>query len=115
MSKSWTLNDALVIIRQIQPLIRKFNYHVAIGGSLINNGLSGKDADLYFLPLNNGEENKIDELKQFLDLIWGKSEPMRPTLMINGEPVVTDYLDSDTFQMQEKYTVEGRRIDVFIV
>src|SRR5687767_4684004 len=106
MNKSWTLNDALAVIRQIQPLIRKFNYHVAIGGSLINTGSSAKDADLYFLPLNNGEENKTEELKQFLTLIWGEGAPM------GGEGYDEE---STVFEAQLKFTHEGRRIDAFIV
>jgi hypothetical protein len=103
-SPMWTLEDGLQLVRQLQSLTRNFQYHLAIGGGVINNGRSSKDLDLYFLPLDNGHTPKTDELVSWLNLMWGKCE----LLSKNYETQKSHYLHKLTF------TVDQKRIDCFI-
>lgn len=83
----WTLEDGLAVVRSLQPLTRQFNYHVALGGGVLNQGYSDKDLDLYFLPLGHikpkeGEDWEVkvkenaDKLLNFLEGMWGRCEPI---------------------------------------
>lgn len=47
----WTLKEALDFVRELQPIIKHYNYCIAIGGSIINKGESSKDLDLIVHPL----------------------------------------------------------------
>lgn len=68
----WTLSDAMDLIRSIQQDTRKFDYHLCVGGGVVNNGFSEKDLDLYFLPLSNrNSKPKPDELIKWLTEMWG--------------------------------------------
>ena len=83
----WTLGEAVGLVRALQPLIRKFNYHLTLGGGVLNNGYSNKDLDLYFLPMEKGQESSKAGLLAFLAENWGPSSTMatpkkkkRPTM-----------------------------------
>ena len=102
----WTMEQALDVIRFIQPLLKEHKYHVALGGGVLNNGFSDKDLDLYFFPF---DESKIDPIMPFLETIWGKSEEINP----NREGYPADV----NFEVKVKFgaKVPGeKRIDVFI-
>ena len=45
-SKPWTLDEALYLIRQIQPLVMEAGYYLALGGGVPNKGESHSDLDL---------------------------------------------------------------------
>ena len=78
MFKSWTLEDGLKLVRAIQQECREYGYHVALGGGVLNVGKSGKDLDLYFLPLDNSKfgEPKPADLVGWLSKLWGRPEPI---------------------------------------
>lgn len=75
---TWDLEDGLKLVRAIQPEAKKFGYHVALGGSVLNDGLSEKDIDLYFLPFENEKVAKGDQegLLDWLEKIWGLGRVM---------------------------------------
>lgn len=71
----WTLNDALALVRAIQPKSRDFGYHLTLGGGVLNTGKSKKDVDLYFLPLDNGKQKSdAPGLVKWLTKQWGDPE-----------------------------------------
>lgn len=73
----WTLNDALALVRALQPKTRDFSYHLALGGGVLNTGKSKKDVDLYFLPLdNNGKPSDAKGLVAWLTKEWGQPETL---------------------------------------
>lgn len=75
----WTLEDALPLIRGIQPHTRSYGYHLALGGGVLNNGKSGKDLDLYFLPLESQKfKTDCDGMLSFLKDTWGTCEEIGP-------------------------------------
>ena len=104
----WTLEAALEVIRAIQPLVREFGYHVALGGGVLNKGESRKDLDLYFLSLDNPKTPAdASRLTRWLDATWGK-----------GTPIGDDDYDTDkdvVYAEKNTYTSQGRRIDVFVI
>lgn len=112
--KKWYLAQALHIIRQLQPQLKPYGYHVCLGGSVLNKGESEKDLDLYFLPLQTdaaSEKNRkllAKALLTFLELkVFGAS--FQP---FGG----MDYPDADDdccYYHKGKFNV-GLRIDVFI-
>lgn len=103
--RQWLLEEALLLIRSLQPLTRKYNYHLALGGGVLNNGFSRKDLDLYFMPLGNSEPNG-EELVKWLDGMWGKHEFIG---------IGHGYADEDVYKQKLKYDYDGQRIDVFVL
>lgn len=107
------------LVRNLQPQVRKFNYHIAIGGGVINRGFSDKDLDLYFLSMSNSDLLTMPKgLRAFLKKQFGaefvlggsaqtrEDEPPDESSAYGPEP--TMYYGRFT------YRPEGRRIDVFI-
>ena len=72
----WTLDDALKLIRGLQEPTRKYGYHITLGGSVLNDGKSNKDLDLYFQPCA-GEYNKGEDLVKWLVSIWGEPQTLK--------------------------------------
>jgi hypothetical protein len=69
----WELDNGLKLIRALQEETRAYGYHLCLGGSVLNFGESGKDIDLYFLPMNNSEYDESPEkLILWLEKLWGK-------------------------------------------
>jgi len=110
----WALNEALALIRRIQPLVRPFNYHLAIGGGVLNKGYSTKDLDLYCIPFSERGPDS-DGLRAFFVTEFG------PEFTLGGPNV--DPVDTDKAYEPEPMWVNGRytywldgshRIDIFI-
>jgi hypothetical protein len=76
MNNPWNLDDGLKLIRAMQPDTRRYGYHLTLGGSVLNQGESRKDLDLYFLPLNNPRIAEEDPtgLIDWLVKMWGNFE-----------------------------------------
>lgn len=110
MTDSWTLEEALPLIRILQPQTRQYGYHLCLGGGVLNTGRSEKDLDLYFLPMSPSEGN-ADSLQAWLDGLWGHGENLVQTLA-DADP---KYPDDPMYQAKLKYDYSGLRIDVFIM
>lgn len=131
----WILEDALRLVRDIQPGTRKYQYHLCLGGGVLNNGQSKKDLDLYFLPMKPQEQVDTQGLVRWLNGLWGKASPFwdpstRPEPRyyrnIDGQPVqiipddlLVDQpykdLDHHLYAFKGKYMYGGLRIDVFVI
>lgn len=74
----WTIEEGLTLIRGLQPQAKTFGYHIALGGGVLNKGVSEKDLDLYFLPMDNSKDYPIrqDQLVTFLNEVWGYGVPL---------------------------------------
>lgn len=70
----WTLEDALRLIRDVQPGTRKYEYHLCLGGGVLNKGHSKKDLDLYFLPMKREKDADNKGLLKWISSLWGKPE-----------------------------------------
>ena len=106
----WTLEQALLVVRFLQPLTRAAHYHLALGGGVINAGQSDKDIDLYFLPLENLPDNMVaepDKMKSILDAFYGAGEPIIHAEYGQPEP--------SSYHYKLTYTIYGKRADAFIL
>lgn len=133
---TWRLNDALSLIRSLQPHIKKVGYHTCLGGGVLNTSVSKKDLDLYFLPLTNKlETTETDKLLAFLAETWGPAEPMRKRKKSGMDqwenytdetgrrrlrmvPETDDYPEGDAescYLHKLKYKWSDLRIDVFVL
>jgi hypothetical protein len=100
MVKSWTLDDGLQLVRAIQHDTRKYGYHLALGGGVLNNGRSEKDIDLYFLPMDNGErgpKKDPDGLVGWLAKLWGKPTSIKPGDYTQEEATVEELRTEPTY------------------
>jgi hypothetical protein len=104
----WDLEGGLRLVRAIQPITRRFGYHVALGGGVLNTGESNKDLDLYFLPMGgfDVEQDKPqpDNMREYLSRLWGV-----------GEDIGKDY-GNMLYKHAVKFFLASnkKRIDVFI-
>jgi hypothetical protein len=106
----WSLSEALELVREIQPQIKRYGYHVALGGGVLNNGYSEKDADLYFLSLDDATTTNIGELSEFLSGYWHD-------MLCTPIGDVDHYGPHKLYRLRQTYRElkTGKRIDVFIV
>ncbi len=101
--KWWFLDDALKLIRRLQPEVRPLGYHIALGGGVLNIGRSKKDLDLYFLPLVD-EQHHEGKLIILLHEKWGEGSPIGS---VSQEP-------RSMYSYKMLFTLPKGRIDVFI-
>ncbi len=94
------------IIRDLAPMVRELDYHMLLGGGVLNTGASTKDLDLWFMPLNGYESNPLIIVDLLISML-GSPTPIRDS---------PDYHPDDMWHLQEalRFTLEGRRIDCFI-
>lgn len=100
----WTLIEALLLIRKIQPEIHAMKYHVCLAGGVLNNGQSDKDVDLVFLPITNEEIPELSDLCGWFDKTWGMAQDN-----------CTDPDPAKSLRYQASYIHNDKRIDVFVV
>jgi hypothetical protein len=109
MLEGWTLEQAREqLIAVLQPVSRTFGYHVCLGGGVLNNGFSSKDADIYFLPLEKEVPPNPAGVVKMLDAMWGEGGD------INGMeyPLPPDSI----YHAKRKYLNHPNyRVDVFIM
>ena len=101
----WTLESALALVRHLQTRVAKpCGYHACLGGSVLNNGESDKDVDLYFLPLV-GQPADSAKLIRYLETRLGPSEPI-------GDAYPGELFYEHRLKFEQAPT---GRVDVFIV
>lgn len=101
----WLLDDALFLVRKLQPDTRQFGYHLALGGGVLNAGLSFKDLDLYFLPLD--DQTIPPDAENLLSWLFEQ--------LGESKPLVDERYNSAHYKHKRKYSYAGSRIDVFIL
>lgn len=134
IANMWTLSEARVLINALQPHAKELGFHVCLGGGVLNAGLSKKDLDLYFLPMDNGKiAASSEKLLAFLEDTWGKSKPMFNPRKLSLHDQITFHLDTtgrrhvveekpdypeeknSVYSVKRKFTYSGLRVDVFIL
>jgi hypothetical protein len=100
----WTMSEALELIARLQPASRNYNYHVCLGGGVLNNQRSNKDLDLYFLSLDNGVTDDSDGMLKYLSEQFGAHEPITKA----------EYAANSMYEHKVKFANGGQRIDAFI-
>lgn len=97
LSKSWTLDEALELIRSIQPIVMDCGYYIALAGGVLNNGMSKNDLDLVAVPRPFTGSNT--DLLRYFGRIFKQIK----------EPSIKHRLDVYI------YEYEDRRIDIAII
>ena len=103
----WTLAEAQTLIRDLQPKVHALDYHVTLGGGVLNSGASEKDLDLFFIP-KNGYPSAPRKIVDLLCEEWGFPRSLRDS---------PDYQADYEYHCQEMLMFRPRvtqRIDVFI-
>ncbi len=100
----WGINDALALVRELQPKLHLRKYHVAMGGGVLNKGYSEKDLDLYIFPFNGADT--IEPILPYLESVLGGSTDIGSDK--DGYPA------DPSFQVRVKFQIPQGRIDVFI-
>ena len=103
----WSLGTARNLIKTLQDWSRKYKYHVCLGGGVLNNSISAKDVDIYFLPLGHGDQDPVG-------LLHGLQKKLQSPL----QPFYGDkfYPETETpYVFKGKLESEGRRVDVFVL
>lgn len=106
----WTLDEALVFVRTLLPLVLAEGFHIALTGSVLIAGKSEHDLDLVLYPMRSDQADYV---------------AVKDVLRKHGMKLL---VDSDTIQRvwrrkgsnDEKYlevwkTREGKRVDVFFL
>lgn len=60
LNEMWELDEALTIIRSLEPQLRKLNYFTSLTGSVLYNGQSKNDLDIMINLLGGLEEDYDD-------------------------------------------------------
>lgn len=108
-----TMDSALKVIRTMQPYVRQFNYHLALGGGVLNVGESDKDLDLYCIPFSELGPKPL-ELRAYLTTVLGTEYNLGGPDVLPGD-VSSAYLDEPTWvNGRFTYRTGTRRYDVFI-
>lgn len=87
MSK-WTLTDGIALVRALQEKAKEFNYHVTIGGGVVNKGESDKDLDLFFLALESKGKPDPAGLIEYLKTLWGNDFEEMPNYGADGQRAI---------------------------
>lgn len=104
----WTLDEARALIAQLQTKSRHYGYHLCLGGGVLNTGVSAKDLDLYFLPLDDDIEPQPIALLDWMQEELGDSESIPFGSDGKGNPGTSHYA------WKHKFNHGGKRIDVFV-
>lgn len=100
----WYFGEAQTLIRELQGVMWPVQWHVAIGGGVLNHGYSNDDLDLYILPLNKHAKSE--------DATKALGSVLVYTRAISGNP---RYLSmAPAIESADVYTYEGKRVDVFV-
>lgn len=91
----WTLDDGLRLVRALQPDTQKYGYHLCLGGSVLNEGKSRNDIDLFFVR-QPGVPITPSELKAWLTELWGQPQALEP-LDNRDDDVDDDADDGDDY------------------
>lgn len=109
----WTLQEAQILINGLQPKLRKVDYHVTLGGGVLNNGFSPNDLDLYFLPLEDEsthpDDRKHPQYHSVMEILHDHFG-VTGNYMEDYENLRTSYKVKLTYHLKN-----GKKIDAFVL
>lgn len=103
----WHIDSAMSFIVEFAPLVRELDYHLCLGGSVLHEGHSDHDLDLWFIPLN-GYESEPAKIYVLCQTTFGRLTSLRDS---------PDYKAGEPWHVKEmqRATYMGKRIDLFIL
>lgn len=101
----WTLDEAISFVRELNKLANKRGYHLGIAGSVLINGESSNDLDIYAFPLHY-EDSRPDE-RELVVLLR--------TLDFNIKPLENGEYNESYANIYRFYDSKNRTIDLFVI
>lgn len=119
VNKAWVFKDAQELISAMRTKVNSYGYDIALGGSVVTNGASPNDLDLFFLPKNdNGTPLPVD-LLMWLASKFGPGKTIIPaaTAPNGAAPANRQYVGPPPaiFTHKMRFDLAGRKIDVFVI
>jgi hypothetical protein len=105
----WTLQQALDLVRSIQPTLVANGWFVALAGGVLNKGHSEHDLDLVLVPMKTGKTDLVElhcVLSGYLGTRTHEAEQMREHWKSKGSP--------DGKYVEVYRTDDGKRVDVVV-
>lgn len=111
-STSWTLDEAVRLMRRMWPGLQEAGWHIGLTGSVVYRGSSKKDLDLVAYPRDSSPGgSKIHALQCYLrDRGWQRRSGPEATREIWREKGSKDEKHVEVWQ-----TLDGRRVDVMVM
>lgn len=109
MRTPWNLVEALEFVQDFEPRARRAGFGVALAGSVLTKGRSGKDLDLVVFPLRTDKAREY-QLREAMIVEMGMK------LVFDEAFVKAQWKrehDSDDEKRVEVWEWLGKRIDVF--
>ena len=104
---TWTLEDAVALLRELEPLVASVGYHVGVLGSVLIQGQSQKDLDILLYPHNSSHQN-TDRVRDVL-------REAGLELDVSADQVHAKWWNSGSTDTKyvEVWSYKGRRVDFF--
>lgn len=106
----WALDEALELIRKLEPGLRDAGWALGLTGSVLTRGESDKDLDLVVYPLNSTEVSKAKLITALGAYGWTRRSSVSAT-----HRTWRHIGSEDCKQVEVWRTGDGRRVDVFLL
>lgn len=122
MSKNrlqWTLNEAIDVIRRLQPFAHQYGFSLSLGGGVLNNGSSYKDLDIVALHFHGPDISDEVKLLKLFDRLYYNDDEQRwrdGSEKYDGKEAEARATQKDTLYIFD-YDIPGehKRIDLFVI
>lgn len=117
--KEWVFKDAQELVAAMRSKTHQYGYEIAMGGSVLTNGKSSKDLDLFFVPKGGDTQPLPIDLLMWVASKLGPGKTIVPAFtshpngLIEGTPMKPAV--KDVFLHKMRFDLAGRKIDVFVV
>lgn len=108
----WTMEEALIHIRAMQPDMHANGCVLALGGSVLNQGFSRKDLDLIIHPMGIGDNDS------WKDNAMATLEKYGMKCILNEEQMKEKWREEVYFEDMkhvERWEFNGKRVDIFFL
>lgn len=111
MSTIWNIQDGIGLCRILEPIAIANGYHVALGGSVLQDGTSEKDLDVFFYL--HTEKGKDPEIKCSPDCFVAHLEEIG--FMPVFETTLPTSASDGLYKVIRLVTYMGRRVDLIFL
>lgn len=110
----WTLGDALILVRELEPKFQVEELHLGITGSVLFTGESKKDLDFIVYPHTTHTFTSYEWVSKNVGEIL-EAYGMERVADVKKVHKIWRRKNSDDLKWCEVWEYQGKRIDVFIM
>lgn len=123
-NKAWKFDEAKALVAAMRSKVNQYGYEVTIGGSVLIDGKSGNDLDLFFIPRQEGVSALPVDLLMWLATKFGPGKTIIPALQVaaqaqaarQGAPYTPPAAPiNGLFAFKGRFDLGGHKVDVFVV